>query len=138
MRIVAVFDTNVVFSGIGWKGTPHRCLELARLGQIEGVVCPELLEELSDKLRTKLELTAEFAVETIADLLTFLRVVVIDGRVKGVALDPDDDVVLECAAVAGASYIVTGDRRHLLPLGNFQGIRIVTPVEFLAVLQSPG
>jgi len=45
--------------------------------------------------------------------------------------------VLECAAAGSATHIVTGDRRHLLPLGQFQDIPIVTAADFLvAVSQS--
>ena len=40
-------------------------------------------------------------------------------------------VVIECALVGGATHIVTGDRRHLLPLQNYQGIDIVTAVDFI-------
>ncbi len=69
----------------------------------------------------------------MADLLTFLRVVPITGTLKAIAADPDDDKVLECAVTVGATHIVTGDRRHLVPLGNFQGIPILTAADFLAV-----
>ncbi|BAZ69254.1 hypothetical protein NIES4106_40250 [Fischerella sp. NIES-4106] len=31
---VVVFDTNTLFSGLGWRGSPYRCLELARNGQV--------------------------------------------------------------------------------------------------------
>jgi predicted nucleic acid-binding protein len=40
-------------------------------------------------------------------------------------------MVLECAVVAGAQFIVTGDK-DLLVLDSYHGIRIVTPAEFLA------
>ena len=131
MRPIAAFDTNVLFSGVGWKGKPYDCLELARAGKVEGVTCREVLDELSAKLQAKLSFSAEQAVETVADLLTFLRVVPITGQLKAVPDDPDDDKVLECASTAGATHIVTGDRRHLLPLGSFQGIPIVTAADFL-------
>lgn len=39
--------------------------------------------------------------------------------------DPDDDHVLACALAAKADFIVSGDR-HLLELGVYQNIRIVT------------
>ena len=29
MRKIAVFDTNILFSGVGWKGKPFQCIELA-------------------------------------------------------------------------------------------------------------
>jgi putative PIN family toxin of toxin-antitoxin system len=129
---VAVFDTNVLFSALGWKGNPFRCLELARVGVVEGVTCRELLDELTEKLESKLSFSAEQGLQTVADLLTFLRVVSITGQLKAVPADPDDDKVLECAIAAGATHVVTGDRRHLLALGSFQGILIVSAADFLA------
>jgi predicted nucleic acid-binding protein len=45
-----------------------------------------------------------------------------------------DHKVLECAVVGGATHIVTGDRRHLLPLGSYQGIAIVSAADFLALV----
>ncbi|MCX7427348.1 MAG: putative toxin-antitoxin system toxin component, PIN family [Planctomycetia bacterium] len=137
MPPVAVFDTNVLFSGVAWKGKPFQCVELARAGVVEGVTCRELLDELAGKLQSKLSFTAEQTLQTTADLLTFLRVVTITGQLKAVHADPDDDKVLECAVAAGATHIVTGYRRHLLPLGSFQGIAIVSAADFLAVRAVP-
>jgi putative PIN family toxin of toxin-antitoxin system len=106
-----VFDTNILISAIGWKGTPYECLELARQGTIEGVTCAELINELAEKLQAKLSFSTDLSLATIIDLLTFLRIVQITGQLRAVPKDPADDKVVECAAVAGASYIVTGDRR---------------------------
>jgi uncharacterized protein len=133
---LAVFDTNVLFSGVAWEGKPYQCLELARAGVVNGVTCREVLDELAAKLQSKLSFTAEQSLETVADLLTFLRVVPITGQLKAVPADPDDDKVLECGVAASATHIVTGDRRHLLPLRSFQGIVIVTVADFLATVTS--
>ena len=43
-----------------------------------------------------------------------------------------DNRVLEVAVAGMADVIVTGDRRHLLPLGSYAGIPILTPADFLA------
>ncbi|HEV2945760.1 MAG TPA: PIN domain-containing protein [Gemmataceae bacterium] len=91
MPAIAVFDTNILFSGVGWKGKPYQCLELARAGVVEGITCREVLDELADKLQSKLSFNAEQTLETIADLLTFLRAVAITGQMKAVLADPDDD-----------------------------------------------
>jgi putative PIN family toxin of toxin-antitoxin system len=131
---VAVFDTNVLFSAAAWQGTPYQCVELARHGDVAAATCVQLLDELSEKLQTKLHFTAEQALDTVVDLLTFLQVVPITGQLKVVAADPDDDKVLECAVAASATHIVTGDRRHLLPLHSYSSIQIVTPAEFLAAV----
>ena len=45
-----------------------------------------------------------------------------------VANDTDDDHVI-AAAVAAHAELVTGDRKHLLPIGSHQGIAIVTARE---------
>ena len=134
MRFVVVFDTNVLLSAIGWKGNPFQCLELARAGTIEVVTCPEILDELTEKLESRLAQSSDIITETLSDLLSVLRVVSITGELKAIAADPDDDKILECAVVASATYIVSGDRKHLLPLGSFRGIHIVSPAEFLTLI----
>ena len=47
--------------------------------------------------------------------------------------NPDDDHVLACALAASAELIVSGDR-HLLGLGNYQGIAIVNPAAAVKML----
>jgi putative PIN family toxin of toxin-antitoxin system len=137
VRPVTVFDTNILFSAVGWHGKPFECVEMARAGTVEGVTCQELLDELAEKLEAKLSFTPDQVVETLADLMTFLRLVSIPGMLKVVLADPDDDKVLECAEVAGASHIVTGDRRHLLPMGAYNRIPIVSAADFLATTLLP-
>ena len=91
MRKIAVFDTNILFSGVAWKGKPFLCLELARAGLVDGVTCHELLDELAEKLESKLSFTPEQTLDTVADLLTFLRVVPITGKLDVIPADADDD-----------------------------------------------
>jgi len=132
MRPIAVFDTNILFSGVGWRGTPYRCLLAARAGKVFGVTCQEILDELAEKLKDKLYFSPSQVTDTITDLLSFHRLVRITKTIKAVAADPEDDKVLECAVLGGATHIVTGDHRHLLPLKSYQGIPIVTAADFLA------
>ena len=54
--------------------------------------------------------------------------------VKVVNDDPDDDKYIACAKQAKADYIVSGDP-HLTKLKEYRGIRIVTPAEFLRILE---
>jgi uncharacterized protein len=51
-----------------------------------------------------------------------------------VKADPPDNRILECAAVAKSDFIVSGDMRHVLPLGQYQGIPIVKVAAFLEAL----
>lgn len=134
MSLVVVFDTNILFSAVGWQGKPYRCVELARTGDIVGVTCREILDELAEKLELKLNFPTEMVTDTIADFLTFLRLMTIPGELKFISADPDDDAILECSIVAEADYIVSGDRRHLLPIGSYEGVAIVTAADFLAIV----
>jgi putative PIN family toxin of toxin-antitoxin system len=134
---MVVFDTNVLFSAIGWKGRPDECLELVRQGVVDGATSQALLDELVEKLVEKLSFSEAACVDTLADLLEYLQVVPVTERLTVIAQDDDDNRVLECAVAAQATVIVTGDRRHLLPLGSYQGIVILTPADFFARFSRP-
>lgn len=134
MYPIVVFDTNVLLSGLGWRGSPYRCLELARTGQIKAITCQELLDELLEKLKQKLNFTDSQITDTLFDLLSFLQVVKISNTLNVIITDPDDNMVLECAVMGHANYIVTGDKKHLLPLKNYQGIEIVNATDFLSLI----
>ena len=133
MPHVVVFDTNILFSGLGWQGAPYRCLELARSGAVEGLTSREILDELVEKLQDKLLFSAEQITDTVADLLGFLRLVTIPNTLRVIADDADDDKIIECAVVGGARYIVTGDR-HLLMQASYAGVDIIRAADFLAVM----
>ena len=131
MTPVVVFDTNILISGTSWRGKPFECLELARHGVIEACTCEEILTEFRKVLKEKLSFSDHEILATIADLLTFHRIVTITGSLKGISPDPDDDKILECALEAHATHIISGDTHHLLPLQKYKSIEIVTPADFL-------
>ena len=133
MPLTAVFDTNILFSATGWRGNPFQCVERARSGQFREFTCPELMEELAEKLETRLLFSADQVAETLADYLGFLQVIQIPKALSAVCRDPDDNMVLECALEGRAQYIVSGDK-DLLDLKEFRGIRIVRAAEFLSLL----
>jgi len=131
--LTVVFDTNILFSATGWRGKPFACVEQARVGKIHAITCVELMEELAEKLELKLGFSAEQSAETLADYLSFLRVVRIPKLLMAVPRDPDDNAVVECAIEGQANFIVSGDK-DLLDLKDFRGIEIVRASEFLDIL----
>jgi putative PIN family toxin of toxin-antitoxin system len=133
LPLTAVFDTNILFSATGWRGNPFQCVERARAGEFRVFTCPELMEELAEKLENRLNFSADQVAETLADYLGFLRVVHVPKALTAVCRDPDDNMVLECAVEGNAQYIVSGDK-DLLELKEFRGIRIVRAAEFLNLL----
>ena len=55
-------------------------------------------------------------------------------RLPGIASDPDDEMVVECAVGGRADFLVTGDKKHLLPLREVHGVQIVSVNEFPAMM----
>lgn len=129
MRPIVVYDTNILISGMVWGGIPYECIKLSMTDKVGGVTCTEILTEFDNKLTTKLEYSQFRSSRIVTRLLGFLQVVKITNQLEGVTTDPDDNKIIECALVSGATHIVTGDRRHLLPLRNYQGILIVTATD---------
>lgn len=54
---------------------------------------------------------------------------------EAVTGDRDDDLILACAIAAGVEVVVSGGRRHLLPVGERGGVRILTPQALLVELR---
>ena len=133
MRIV--LDTNVVLSALLWRGTPHHLL--AAIGQrssIQLYSSTALLEELADVLTRpsatkRLALIDRSAREVLADYVEAIELVEPASVPREVVGDVDDDQVIAAAVAARADLIVSGDRKHLLPLGSHQGIDIVDAAE---------
>jgi len=131
-------DTNIVVSGLLWRGNPRRILDAARDGIIELYTSPVLLEELEDVLSCeKFAHRLAAANVTVQDLVSgysALATVVEAEPIEPVILvDPDDDAVLACALSANAEVIVSDDN-DLLNLKEHKEIRILTATEFLAEL----
>lgn len=55
------------------------------------------------------------------------------STVRGVATDLEDDLVIATAVAGAAEYLVTGDN-GLLAVESFQDVSIVSPREFLELL----
>jgi putative PIN family toxin of toxin-antitoxin system len=132
-----VLDTNVVIAALLWAGPPRQLLD--RAIDDEALVLfstPWLIDELSQTLQhpkflqriSQYATTPAVLVAQYANLVTLVSPTYVPRVVEN---DSDDDHVIAAAVTARAELIVTGDRRHLLPVGEHQGIAIVTPAEAL-------
>lgn len=65
------------------------------------------------------------------------RIAVPERGMDEVTADPADDLILACAVAANVDAVVSGDRRHLLSLGEHKGIRIISPQALLAEMLRP-
>lgn len=57
----------------------------------------------------------------------------VPGHLRVSKHDPEDDKFLECALYARAHYLVSNDE-HLLSIGEFEGTRILKPIEVRRLL----
>ncbi|HEX5852258.1 MAG TPA: putative toxin-antitoxin system toxin component, PIN family [Solirubrobacteraceae bacterium] len=136
MTVRALCDTNVLVSAFIAGGPPSRVIEASMEGRIELVLADPVLSELERVLTLKLGFEPE-RVREITALLIDISVARAHTPTKGVEEitgDPDDDVVLACGVNAGVDIIVSGDRRHMLPVREHRGIRIISPQALLAEL----
>ncbi len=132
----ALCDTNVLVSAFIAGGPPSRVIEAAIDGRIELVLADPVLGELERVLTLKLDFEPQ-RVREISTLLIDLASVRVGTPAKtpeAITGDPDDDVILACGVEAGVHIIVSGDRRHLLPVGEYHGVRIIAPQTLLAEL----
>ncbi len=136
----AVLDTNVLISGlVAEHGPPHWILDAWLEGRYVLVTSLYLVEELIHvlsypRVAERLCLDEEEMTAILAALLSTAEVVPGHLRLPGVTRDPKDDAVVACAKEGGADYIVSGDQ-DLLILGEYEGIRVVTPRQFAEILQ---
>jgi putative PIN family toxin of toxin-antitoxin system len=138
--MIVVLDTNVIISAVlSPIGTVAEIINLWEQEAFEVATSAALIAELRraltyERVRKFVKLSAE-ELERLQRLYKTTAIVV-ESEIKldVVHEDPDDNRVLECALASQASYIVTGDK-HLLELGEFEGIMILPPAGFLIVLQ---
>jgi putative PIN family toxin of toxin-antitoxin system len=131
-----VIDTNIVLSGLLWRGPPY--LLLTQVAQNTGMQLfssQALLEELADVL-TRASLTKRLnqihltAHSVLADYVRAVTVLQPSPLPQPICRDPDDDEVLALALLAQADVIVSGDN-DLLVLQSFEGIPIITAPQAL-------
>lgn len=127
--VKAVYDTNTVVSGIISSGIPQATLFLALSGKVKLFVSPSLLEEyrrviLDPEFRTVPN--PHRALELIETQATLVH----PTSTLNVALDPDDNRIVECAVEGKVGYIVTGNKRHF-PFSTYEEIKIVNAREFM-------
>ena len=131
MRVVV--DTNVLVSGIFFRGLPGRVLEAWSEGRFELVLTPAIYDEYG---RTCDRLGAQHQGLRYQSILASLAghgSLVPDSRdTDPITPDPDDDKFIRCAH-EHAAIVVSGDQ-HLLRKNGWNGVRVLNPRDFLSFL----
>jgi len=128
-----VLDTNILISAC-WKpgGLEEQVLELGLAGRFDIVVSPAVWAEYIEVLRRpkfeKLQPRVDVLLTRLESRIIYCEP---DSKIE-LASDPDDNRMLECAAAAGAAYIVSGNLKDY-PL-DWPVARILNARQFLEAI----
>lgn len=134
---LVIVDTSVFISALLSKNpnsAPCQIIIFWRGGKFNLVISPQILEELVEKLLAKNIDTTD-----IKDILTaiFYTAIKIQGTYEATILDnidPNDNMFLAAAYEVSADYLVSLEKKHILPLKHYHGTQILSPDLFIRIL----
>ena len=139
--LVAVLDTNVLVSGLcRYEGAPsYRIVRSMGIEWIPALTPAIFLEYEAVLSRQHIQNLTGLSSEDMVRVLDYIA----DVAEQHMAFytwrpnlrDEADNMFVDCAVVAGAEYIVTGNKKHFQDpeLGPFE-FDVVTPAEFARLL----
>lgn len=136
--IRAVLDTNIIVSAlIAKKQSPPVVVYQAFITQrfilvTSGMILTEVEEVLNRDHLVKVHGWKPAQVRSRVETVAELSLVVPDvPLLQPASPDPDDDMFLAAALLGKAKFVVSGDKKHLLDMGSYQGIPIITARQFV-------
>jgi uncharacterized protein len=141
--IRAVLDANVFASGVlrydPPSSPPGEILRHWLAGSFELITSDHVIAEIERTLLTNPyfapRVTHAAGDRWVVALRALGTRVTLTAVVAGVASHPEEDLVLATAVSALADHLVTGDRQ-LQRLGHYRGVTIVSPRDFLTLLET--
>ena len=134
-----MIDANVYVSALVHpEGPPGQIIErFLRDAAFEIVLSAEIVEEVLQALAyPKVRKLVRPQVEPelwCEDIVVLAQLVPGEYRISGVSDDPDDDKYIAAAVEGRAVFVVSGDP-DLIDVGEYEGVRILTPRAFLDLL----
>jgi len=130
-----VIDTNVLVSALIGTGKPRELWKAAVERKFTIIISKEMLAEFLDVVERKkfADIGRNNVERFVTQLIRISTMTSVKSSYKVVLDDPDDDIVINTAYSGKAVYIVTGDS-HLLEIGKFRNIKIISIGSFLKLL----
>ena len=131
-----VFDANVwVSAALKPDSLLSYAVHLAETEAVESVTSAALLDQVLRAL-TRIRIPEARFRDAVSLIYQTSEFVEPTFRLAVIIAKESDNRVLECAVAGEVDYIVTGDRKHLLRLGEYEGIPIISPREFVETVGS--
>ena len=126
-----VIDTNNLISALGWEGNSRALLRKVIGREYDLFISVKQLTELKRVMDyPKFRFTDEQKIRFLTILSEIATIIGTKINIDVIKEDKDDNILLECAAEAGADFIISGDK-HLKKLKKFGKTKIVSVNEFL-------
>lgn len=128
-----VLDANIFISFLISHNPPiSTILDLWIRGGIAVCYSVEILNELEGALKyPKIrKLVSDLELESLINAIKTLGILVISTKKAEICRDKKDDKYIEVCWESGSKFLVSGDE-DLLSLGEFRGIKIVNPHDFV-------
>jgi uncharacterized protein len=133
-----IIDTNVIVSGIFFKGIPFQVLDAWRKDNFQLIVSHEILNEYQQVASRLSEIHKEIDIHGFLDLIAVKAEMCFSLALPmQVTADPKDEKFISCAIASTCKIIVSGDT-HLLDADGYNGIQIIKPRKFIEeIIQNP-
>src|SRR3989344_6523683 len=139
--IKVVPDTNIIISGmLGWQGFPRQLLNLSLAKKVVMYGSEETFNEFCEKIRLPriqkyLKRQMYTPDKIILDYKSIIKIVEPFEILQGEQIanhDRDDDIYFRVAKASGAKVVVSGDKKHVLSVKEYDGIVAVPVSKFVA------
>lgn len=127
-----IIDANVILSGVLFGGKPALLLDSIQKQKFTFCISQELCNEVFDKLTNKFHVDTDI-LNQVSTILSF-GVFYLSSKTVHLPQDPDDEYLLELAERCMAHYLITGDKKHLLPLKKWKSTKIISPAQAVILL----
>jgi len=135
-----VLDTNVWVSALLTRGSPSGVVQMAEGKLVQFFISVDVLQEINralqyEKISRILRRSRIEPKSIMPTIMSLSSLVDVRTHVGAIEEDPSDNRVLACAKEVDVQFVISGDR-HLLRLGQYEGIKILTASAFVKMARS--
>lgn len=123
-----VIDTNVYISALIFGNIPEKVTNYCQ-NYLNVFISIDIINEIQKVLIKKFLFNNEELKEILSVIITPANIVVPKIKIN-IFKNSGDNKILKCAVESESRYVISGDKKHLLKLRTYKGIKIVSPAEF--------
>lgn len=126
-----VLDTNIYISAMLFGGDCETILNFLESNGSKILISDFIFSEIETVLEKKFKWDKEEIEAVILDIQNKTFFVKTISKINIIKENKFDNKILECAVDGKADMIISGDTKHIQPLGKIKGIPILSPRKFL-------